>query len=178
MGSPAYPQNFPIRNRIISGVGVGVLVVEGAQYSGSAITAKMALEQQREVFAVPGNITSKMSWGPNLLIKQGAKLVQEWNDVLVELPPDTRRALIGKAQARLGVISLELNDEQPTLPPELGMASRLILTKLKADVPIQMDQLLESSDTLTSSEVIAALFELELLGLARQLPGKNFVKVW
>ena len=178
MGSPAYPQNFPIRNRIISGVSVGILVVEGAQYSGSAITAKMALDQQREVFAVPGNITSKMSWGPNLLIKQGAKLVQEWNDVLVELPADTRRALIGKAQVRLGVMSLDLKDEQPTLPPELGMASRVVLSKLKADVPIQIDQLLESSDTLTASEVTAALFELELLGLARQLPGRNFVKVW
>jgi DNA processing protein len=75
-------------------------------------------------------------------------------------------------------MSLELNEEQPALPPELGMASRLILAKLKADAPIQLDQLLESSEPLTSSEVIAALFELELLGLARQLPGRNFVKVW
>jgi DNA processing protein len=118
MGSPAYPQNFPIRNRVISGMSVGVLIVEGAQYSGSAITAKMALEQQREVFAVPGNITSKMSWG------------------------------------------------------------RSLLAQLKHDLPIHIDQLIETFDTLTPSEIVAGLFELELLGMVRQLPGKNFVKVW
>jgi DNA processing protein len=178
MTSPAYPQNFPIRNRIISGMSVGVLIVEGAQYSGSAITARMALEQQREVFAVPGNIISKMSWGPNLLIKQGAKLVQEWNDVLVELPAATRRALITKAQARFGQIPLETKDEQPAIADQISAGSRALLAKIKPDVPTHLDELLETFDTLTSSEIIAALFELEMLGLVRQLPGKNFVKVW
>jgi DNA processing protein len=178
MSAPAYPQNFPIRNRVISGMGVGVLIVEGAQYSGSAITAKMALEQQREVFAVPGNITSKMSWGPNLLVKQGAKLVQEWNDVLVELPAETRRALIAKAQARCGQISLETKDEEGSSQGEISPASRSLLARLKLDLPTHVDQLIETFDTLTPSEIVAGLFELEMLGLVRQLPGKNFVKVW
>jgi len=176
MNTPAYPQNFPVRNRIISGMSVGILVVEGAQYSGSAITARMALDQQREVFAVPGNITSRMSWGPNLLIKQGAKLVQEWNDVLADLAPEVRRRLLDKAKLRLPDYPQKQDDSDPL--GELSPASRTLYKAVLPDLPVHLDQLLETFDTLSSSEIIAALFELEMLGLVRQLPGKNFVKVW
>ncbi len=180
MGATAFPQNFPIRNRIISGMSVGVLVVEGAQYSGSAITAKLAMDQGREVFAVPGNITSKLSWAPNLLIKQGAKLVQDWNDVIAELPPESRRHLISQGRER--ILSeggaTETGGPASVNGPELSTASRRALEVLRVDAAIHLDDLLERIEDTSPSELIAALFELEMLGLVKQLPGKNFVKVW
>ena len=183
MGTPPYPQNFPVRNRIVSGLAAGVLVVEGGEYSGSAITAKLAVEQGRETFAVPGNITSKMSWGPNLLIKQGAKLVQEWNDVVAELAPADRRRLLDQRRNQL-----DLNEKEEGESTGAGVSSDLsrpmhrvlqrVLGALAPDAAVPLDQLVETLVGCSSSEIIAALFELELSGMVRQLPGKSFIKVW
>lgn len=183
MGTPGHPQNFPVRNRIVSGMSAGVLVVEGAQYSGSSITAKLAADQGREVFAVPGNITSKMSWAPNLLIKQGAKLVQEWNDIVSELAAADRARLSAKLRQRMLALGAEIPQEaekQELIDPAHPNAAiqRALLNTLAFDKPAHLDHLMEVLVGHSASEIIAALFELELLGLVRQLPGKNFIKVW
>ncbi len=183
MGAPPYPQNFPIRNRIISGMSSGVLVIEGSQYSGSAITAKLAAEQNRPVFAVPGNITSRMSWGPNLLIKQGAKLVQEWADVVSELGVEVRRRLAEEHRKKLIIQEnqTDATSESPAASDGFGpmtAVAQAVLRSLTPDSPTALDHLIDALEGCSPSEVMAVLFELELGGLVRQLPGKCFIRVW
>jgi len=173
IGTFPAPQNFPIRNRIIAGLSWGVVVVEGSRYSGSLITGRLAMEYNRQVYGIPGNITNQKSHAPNTLIKQGAKLVETWEDVVEELPTPVRSEILERLAAT-GSTSLE--QKQLPLTAELSESERVVFRILKADEALHVDQVVEAT-ALTPSEVLPALFELEMKGLIRQLPGKYFLRV-
>jgi DNA processing protein len=159
MGSPPEGSHFPKRNRIISGLSMGVVVVEAGQRSGSLITANCALEQGRDVFAVPGNIGTESSRGTNQLIKQGAKLVESSQDILIEIIPQWQR-------------------EDETAPPIEDPVKHLPedqrgLYGLLAENPIHIDEIIRESQ-LEPGRVMSLLLELELKGLVSQWPGRCF----
>ena len=179
MGTFPAPQNFPIRNRVLSGMSVGVLVVEAAEFSGTRITARCALEQGRDVYAVPGNATNKNAWGPNTLIKQGAKLTATWEDVWEDLPSQVRVLLEDALEMQAGAKeSLGAGSASLALTlPAMGDHERLVMKHLRQDESMQLDELMELLEAdLGSGEIFTALFELELAGRVKQMPGKNYVR--
>lgn len=161
LGTPPEPKNFPIRNRIISGLSRGVVVVEATRNSGSLITASLALEQGREVFAIPGSIYSFKSTGCHLLLKQGATLIENSDDVLNELGLNyeytTRRDTFDEIE----------------LPP-MGESEKAIYEMI-GDYPIHIDQVARQGN-LEPGKASGILTRMELKGLIRQLPGKMFVR--
>jgi DNA processing protein len=182
LGSFPAPQNFPIRNRTLSGMSIGVLVVEAGEYSGTRITARCALEQGRDVYAVPGNVTNKNAWGPNTLIKQGAKLTATWEDIWEDLPSQVRAELEQANEARTGQNessgggSASLFNEQASAP-QMNDHERLVIQELRRDESLQLDDLIERLESkMVSGEIFTALFELELAGRVKQMPGKNYIR--
>ncbi|HLZ11891.1 MAG TPA: DNA-processing protein DprA [Candidatus Acidoferrum sp.] len=169
MGTHPSPENFPIRNRIVAGMPLGAIIVEGAQYSGSLITARLAMDFGREVFGVPGNVTQPVSFAPNQLIKQGAKLVTCAEDVIEELPTPVRAALTQIVQPETGQANL-------LIAASLNPSEKKLYEMLSPDEPQPIDDIVERSG-LNSSEVLTTLFDLEMKGIVRQLPGKLFSKI-
>lgn len=175
LGTPPVSENFPYRNRIISGLSLGVVVVEASENSGSLITARLAIEQNREVFAVPGNITSRNSFGTNYLIKgAGAKLVQQWQDIATELPPQIAARLLpppfGEKRNEKS-----LADRLAFIPEGLSGTETSVFRLLTPDAPAHIDTLIDQS-RLPMSELTNALLSLEIRELVRALPGKCFVR--
>ena len=184
MGTFPAPQNFPLRNRVLSGMSVGVLVIEAGEHSGTRITARCAMEQNRDVYAVPGNVTNANAWGPNTLIKQGAKLTATWEDIWEDLPSQVRLALEDEMDAERAAAGGG-NESKAAVGASLFSAApesdaeRMVLSRLRLDETVQLDSLIEGLEgELGSAEIFTALFELELAGRVRQMPGKNYLRTF
>lgn len=172
LGTPPEARNFPVRNRLISGLSLAVVVVEAGVRSGTAITVSYALEQGREVMAVPGAIDSPTSVGPHRLIQEGAKLVAEVEDILQELPG----VAVGRppaAEAVAGPLFSRATIPAAAAPPSSFPADDPLLPLLGSE-PVQLEELVQGS-RLPASEVMSRLTMLELQGLIRELPGKCYV---
>lgn len=157
------PRNFPVRNRIISGLSLGAVVVEAAERSGALITARLALEQGREVFAVPGNITARTSDGPNRLIREGAKAVMSAQDVLEEIAPEIKGMMRQETVRKAAEAKLNLEPYE-----------RRIYETLSHE-PLHVDEITLAT-ALPQPKISMGLFNLEMKGLAKELPGKLYVR--
>ncbi len=170
MGTAPLPHHFPARNRIISGLSLGVVVVEATERSGSLITARWALEQGREVFAVPGPAGSSRSRGPHRLIREGAKLVEHVADIIEEIAPQLAAAptlLPGPSPDAAAGPSGAPGDRLP-----LAGTAGAILRDLEAG-PLQVDDVIHRTG-LSPQQVCEVLLEMELQGLLKQLPGNRY----
>jgi len=166
MGAPPHSAHFPRRNRIISGLSAGVIVTEAAINSGSLITARLAAEQGREVFAVPGFVKAETSRGTNALLKDGATLIEKAQDVIDAIAPQLDIAL----RARVKTVGTENNGAD-----RFGIEERVVYDALSYD-PLTVDQLVEQTG-LSVPSVMAVLLSLELLQQVRQLPGQRYLKI-
>jgi DNA processing protein len=174
LGTPPNAPNFPSRNRIISGISLGVVVVEAGEKSGSLITARIAGEQGRSVFAVPGAIDSAGSRGTHRLIKEGAKLVENVEDIIEEVLPQAGTPVHRDRAVDLPAAEQRPRNESNPPSPIPGLSDReKRLLPLIPTEPVGVDQLITAS-SLTAQEVLNGLLVLELCGLIRQLPGKMF----